>query len=300
MYKVIFDTDIGDDIDDSFALLYILRNKEVYDLKAVTTVFKNTTLRSKQARMLIELEGKDIDVYVGEGMPFDGYIPPFAKEIGQTNLVNNITPQYGEEMNDYVIHDGAVDKIIELAHKYSGELVFLMVGGATNLAKAIEKDPSITKDIKMIVAMSGNYSTVKQEWNVMCDPVGLDIVYKSGIPFYGVGCDITMKCPIENNLFEDIIKSDNKSLKSITIWYNRWLDYFHFEKSVLHDPLAVSTLADDKICKFKEIYAKVNTMGPLRGSIEVSDTLKEGFSKINVAYDVDKERLFNSVRKSFI
>ena len=37
----LLDTDIGDDIDDAFALALLLENPEI-DLKAVTTVYKNT------------------------------------------------------------------------------------------------------------------------------------------------------------------------------------------------------------------------------------------------------------------
>ena len=49
MYKVILDTDLGDDIDDAFALGLILKNSDVFDLLAVTTVYKNTKERALQA-----------------------------------------------------------------------------------------------------------------------------------------------------------------------------------------------------------------------------------------------------------
>ena len=37
----LLDTDIGDDIDDAFSLALLLENPQI-DLKAVTTVYKNT------------------------------------------------------------------------------------------------------------------------------------------------------------------------------------------------------------------------------------------------------------------
>jgi len=46
---VILDTDIGDDIDDAYALALILRSPEL-DLRAVTTVYGNTLARARQAQ----------------------------------------------------------------------------------------------------------------------------------------------------------------------------------------------------------------------------------------------------------
>ena len=49
--KIILDTDIGDDIDDALALALICGSPEL-DLLGVTTVFKNTTARARQALTL--------------------------------------------------------------------------------------------------------------------------------------------------------------------------------------------------------------------------------------------------------
>ena len=47
--KVILDTDIGDDIDDSFALLLLLESHK-FNCLGVTTVFRNSLKRAKMAK----------------------------------------------------------------------------------------------------------------------------------------------------------------------------------------------------------------------------------------------------------
>ena len=66
--KIILDTDIGDDIDDSFALLLMLESHQ-FDVLGVTTVFRNTKKRAKMAKQLIKSLGYDVEVYPGCNNP---------------------------------------------------------------------------------------------------------------------------------------------------------------------------------------------------------------------------------------
>src|SRR6188508_2288449 len=63
---VVLDTDIGDDIDDTFALLMLLRSREL-DLKLVVTDFGDTVYRARLAAKLLTAFGRP-DVPVGVGV----------------------------------------------------------------------------------------------------------------------------------------------------------------------------------------------------------------------------------------
>ena len=63
MKKYIIDTDIGDDIDDAFALDLAL--KLDLDLVCVTTVFRNVRERAAIAKKMLRLYGKKLPVYAG-------------------------------------------------------------------------------------------------------------------------------------------------------------------------------------------------------------------------------------------
>ena len=63
--KVILDTDLGDDIDDAWALSVCLGHPGI-DLVGVATVWQDTQLRAAQTRKLLELAGRgDIPVAAG-------------------------------------------------------------------------------------------------------------------------------------------------------------------------------------------------------------------------------------------
>ena len=297
MYKIILDTDIGDDIDDAFALGLVLNNPDVFDLKVVTTVFKNTKERALEAQELINLSNRNVKTFIGESLPLNGVIIPFNGETGNLEIID--TCQYDKSMDKNIVYDNAVDEIIRLSKEYPKELIIITIGPMTNVARAIEKDKSITSRIKMVLSMGGWYQNYNPEWNVACDPEAYDTLFKSGIPFYGVGLDVTLKCPLEGDLFTKLRESNNELTKRIMVYFDRWMNYFHFEKSVLHDPLAVSYLIDNSVLTFKETYARIVLEGEKRGSVEVSITPKEGFNKIHYASSVDKEKFFNIIRNNF-
>src|SRR5690606_9636959 len=59
--KIIFDTDIGSDIDDALALLMLLHLPEDdYELIGVTTAYGFTGIRAAVAKKIIEAHEKDI------------------------------------------------------------------------------------------------------------------------------------------------------------------------------------------------------------------------------------------------
>ena len=294
-YKIILDTDIGDDIDDAFALGVALKTN--CDLVAVTTVFKNTIARSKQAAEMVSLAHLNIPIYAGEVYPLNGKIVAFEMDQGDPAKV--LPCQYDDGMEQYKIGFNAPQEIVKLAKTYKNKLVIVTIGPLTNLAKALELDNSIKDDIAAVFDMGGNYSKVQPEWNVLCDVEAYEKVFQSHIPFYGVGLDMTMKCPLDGDLFVKLRESNDALTKKIFVWFDRWVDYFHFEKSVLHDPLTICSLIDSDICTFKEKYVKVITDGEMRSAIEVCEEPKDGFNRIYAAVSVDKERFYDLIKKLF-
>lgn len=292
-YKVLLDTDIGDDIDDAFALSLCLKSKET-DLVAVTTVFRNTLCRAKQAKQLIVASGKAIPVYVGEGMPTDGIIPGFSfSEEG--DLLKTLPCQYDDDMESFAVNYNATDAVIKYAEEYKGELIVITIGAMTNLYNALKKDPTIAGKIKKVVSMGGWFTNFEPEWNILCDPLSVQGVIDSGVQIDFVGLDVTLKCPLDDTLLDDFRKSSDPSNKLIVKWLDRWFKTFNFEKSVMHDPLAVASVIKN-VCGFEKVYVKVVTEGPKRGAIEVKKEQTEGYKPVNVALSVDKDEFYKTIR----
>ena len=78
--RIIIDTDIGDDIDDAFALAFVLGSPE-FEILGVTTVYGDVVTRAKVARTLCRSWGRDdIPVRMGFERPmgcewFPGTMP---------------------------------------------------------------------------------------------------------------------------------------------------------------------------------------------------------------------------------
>ena len=295
-FHLILDTDIGDDIDDAFALALAI--KRGAPLIAVTTVFKNTALRAKQARQMLVASGLNIPVYAGEVYPLNGNITGFQSDTGDLATIKPC--QYGDEMNHYSYGLNASEMIVRLAKTYKNKLILVTIGPLTNIARALEIDPTIASDIKAIYAMGGCYTRVQPEWNVLCDVEAYDKVFASGIPFYGVGLDMTLQCPLEEDLFSSLKASTDPINQMIMTWFDRWINYFHFEKSVLHDPLALSSLLEDDICTFTPKYAKVILEGEQRSAILTSDEPLPGYHLINAATSVNKNKFYQLIKQTFL
>lgn len=133
--NVILDTDAANQIDDQFAIAYLLRSKEKFNIEAITiapfykpdkceNILDGQEKSYKEVMNIIELlnyENKNI-VHMGATEYFKN----------QTNQENN-----------------AVNKIIEIAHK-NEKTYIVAIGAITNIALAIEKDVSIVDKIEVI------------------------------------------------------------------------------------------------------------------------------------------------------
>lgn len=164
--KAIIDMDIGDDIDDAFALQYAINHPD-FEILGVTVMYKNCYQRAKMARALLEKNGiTDVGVYMGYDKPLVEEIKPFWYEsIGKDGKANLLS--WDESLEKYPIEcQHAVDFMIETAKKYPGEVTLFGIGPMTNIAKAIEKAPEEMKKLKEIILMSGNRDMIL-EYNLM-------------------------------------------------------------------------------------------------------------------------------------
>lgn len=296
--KVILDTDIGDDIDDAFALALLL-NEEKADLLGVTTVFRNTYQRAKMASYFISSFHKKIPVYAGIDAPLiqkeEDLIPPeIRKKEKKDERGKYYIPQYLPIMDEAKIEDKhAVDFIIETVHKYPHEVVIFAIGPLTNIAVALRKDPTICSLIKEIRIMGGEpYKDEIREWNIFCDPEAAHIVMDAPVPFSMVGLNVTLKCqllPAYRALLKEAKKEEFGLLDQMM---EKWFAHYEFTVPVMHDPLAVASYFTP-IVTFKEDKMKVDLMAKRAATIH-----DEKGRNIMYASDVNVEEFFRYFLKT--
>ena len=296
--KIILDTDIGDDIDDSFALLLMLESHQ-FDVLGVTTVFRNTEKRAKMAKQLIKSLGYELEVYPGCNVPLisriDDLIPQNIRDKEQLDEKGlYLIPQWEDSMAKEKISDKhAVDFIIEQVHKYPHEVTIVLVGPYTNMAMAIRKDPTIIPLVKEIRIMGGGFGLDWAEWNAFCDPEAAYIIFHSGIPLFMVGFNVTCQTGLSKEDIESLKNSNSPSIKLVYKAMQKWFAHYEFTVPVMHDPLTIASLLDDKIVGFEDYKMDVDLKN-VRGKT-IIDEEKGAF--VHVSTSVDKERFFNLFKK---
>ena len=274
MYKVILDTDIGDDIDDAIALALAVNRPEI-DLVGVVTTYRNTHLRSKIALALLDGWNRlDIPVCKGCDDPLkqEYFFFPFEKrdENGKP-----IIGHYEDYMQDFqeCSQDG-LEFMANAVKNNPHEITLVAVGPLTNVAKFIQEYPAEYALLKEVVIMGGRFDMERAEWNIKCDPEAAAIVLSSQQKIRLVPLDVTLQCVFSKEQVERLGGGcvGNKRLsKMIDVWLtnsrNRTMP-------ILHDPLALASVFSD-FCTFTPKKVRVVLDGNERAWTVFDDAGKE-------------------------
>ncbi len=197
---VIFDTDPG--IDDALALALLAAHPR-FDLLAVTTVFGNAAvdITARNARGLCALLNCDVPVALGAAGPLlDSRRRDGAAHVHGDDGLGGLSGQLPtptralDERPAHVL-------LCDMVNARPGEITLVAVGPFTNLALALQHDPSITRKVKQVVVMGGAFGlkghsgnvTPVAEANIMADPEAADQVLTAPWPVIVVGLDVTQE-----------------------------------------------------------------------------------------------------------
>ena len=255
---VILDTDIGDDIDDAFALALALRSPELRIL-GVTTTFGDTELRARLVDRYLKAVGRsDIPVFAGPVTKTDSPMTQAA---------------YARRDPARKFGDGA-EFILDEAREHPGEITLIGIGPLVTVQAAIEHDPATFKKLKRVVIMGGSiergYGTDAQgkpnppqpEWNILCDPAGAKALLASGVPVFMMPLDST-QVPLETNMREAIFAHGSPLTDQLTLLYHQWMGGSpdHSPTPTLFDPVAVTYTFRPDLCPAKPMHIDVDEKG---------------------------------------
>ena len=188
--KIIIDTDTG--ADDASAIILAAKSDNL-DILGVTTLVGNVGLEqsTKNAFAALEIAGCDAPVYEGSsenysGEKIDAFSVFGSDGMGDAGLIDT---------NSQPEDKDAIDFILETVKQYPNEVEIVALGPATNIAKAIEREPETMKNVKMLWSMGtaglgpGNASPVA-EFNTYADPEAYKVMLDSGIDITVIGLDV--------------------------------------------------------------------------------------------------------------
>ena len=275
MRPVIFDTDIGTDVDDILALALLAKSPEL-KLIGVTTVYGDTPLRAKITKVTCDLLGcTDTAVLIGEKQTLTGRQVSWAGHEGYG------VP--GLDKTEVATTPGAVDYLLDAANRFPGELEVLATGPLTNIATAAHKDAASFSKIKHLYLMGGAFWLDRPEHNIKCDPEAAKIVFASGIPITAIGLDLTLRVLLEADDVRQIAQLGNGAGALLEDQILRWWELRNITANHPHDPLAALAMVRPDLFIFENWDVDVTKEGRVEGLTRLRQPLK---GKTRIGADV--------------
>ena len=230
--KVLFDCDIGSDIDDAYALALLLASPEI-ELVGITVGHARTRDRAPLAlRMLWETGLGHIPVHVGretplvtlrDGNPHEQFAEaPYNRQFHWARGFDEVQPQATP----------AAEFIVETLAAAPGEITLLTVGPVTNIGDALELDPGVLKNAKRVVSMYGSIRSgydggdAQREWNVLADAASSRIfdagVQAGGTDVVYIPLDVTDHVRLDTDRRLHLHMRGTPLTEAVTALYSLW------------------------------------------------------------------------------
>ncbi len=269
-HKVIIDTDPG--IDDTMAIAYAIAHPRIH-LLGLTTIFGNVSAAeaTENALKLLDFFDHDADVAKGEAVPLSIEPNPHSYSVhGSNGLGEVILPPTTRKP----IALSGPEYLVEKTREFPGEINICAVGPLTNLARALELDPTIVDRVKSVVVMggaikrSGNVSPVS-EANIWNDPHAADVVFAASWPVVLAPLDVTTPVVLTASFFEDLRIETPKVgglLADMAKFYTRFYrNHSGYNGCIPHDVMALTYLTAPGVYLQKRGSMAVATEGPALG-----------------------------------
>jgi purine nucleosidase len=309
--KIIIDTDPG--TDDAMALMLALNSPEL-DVRAITVVPGNVVLQQglENALRMMSLANRcDIPVAAGAEHPLFQKLVTAEYWHGKNGLGNIELPPSKCKVDGRF----APDLIIEMVHAAPHEITLVPIGPLTNIALAVEKDPSIAPLVKEVILMGGGITggnvTGAAEANIANDPEAAQIVFHAGWPVTMVGLDVSNKTLFTRKDLDQLGQTHGPISDFIYQVGKYLVDLsarFGLEGTPMYDPLAVGVAIDSTLVTAPLMHVDVETRGEftrgetvadrhgyvdhtvLQGNRYVIDGVDKPEPNVKVCVDVDARR----------
>jgi inosine-uridine nucleoside N-ribohydrolase len=247
--KVIIDTDIGDDIDDAFAVALAFRSPELQVLQ-IDAGYGDTHLR---ARLL-------------EHFLHDAGLPQVPVAQGVTTHTTNIFTQraYAEEQAEPSRpYPDAIATSLDLIRRSPGEITLIAIAPLSNIGAMIDRDPATFRKLKRVVLMGGSIhqgygddKAPEPEWNIKMDIGAAQKLFASGVPIFVMPLDATI-LKLDAAKRQAVFTHGSRLTDQLAILYKQWGS----ETPTLFDAMAVAYAVDPALCPATPMHLRVDDRG---------------------------------------
>ena len=264
--NIILDTDTYNECDDQFALTYLIKYQDYFNIEAIT-------------------------------------IAPYSHHKHYISVPDGQELSYNEakKICDYFnfdstkVYKGSIDYIQNGYKEDNNEKTYILaIGAITNIALAIKRDPTIENKIE-IIWLGGHqlgYENNK-EYNFKQDVEAVKIVFNSNVPLTVLPCnEVVSKLNININTLKEKIGNKNKFYDYlIERFYNDGYNGIREERPIF-DVAVIAYMVNKEWFKTTEIS---------RPKIlkDLSYKLTNSKRKITFVTDVDKDKIYNDLFKKY-
>ncbi|MBD3241570.1 MAG: nucleoside hydrolase [Chitinivibrionales bacterium] len=257
---VILDTDIGSDIDDTWALGMLLKSPEL-DTKLVVSDEGDTVYRAALIARVLECAGRS-DIPVGVGMRREekpGPQQPWLE--GYT-----VSDYHGE------VREDGIQAIIDTIMASEQPITLICIGPTPNIAKALEREPGIASRARF-VGMHGSFNwshmTGKQEpeYNVYADAPACRAALEA--PWMSARItplDTCGRIVLDGARYQRLLQSDDPLLGAVLDNYRTWAKAHpgvdpSARSTTLFDTVAIYLAFADELCRMERMGVRVTDDG---------------------------------------
>ena len=280
--KVIFDTDIGDDIADAFALALAVSSPKL-EVMGVTTAWGDTDLRARLSARLLRTMGH----------------PEIAVTAGPKTHVSSTFSQARWAQAEAAPANGwpdATSFTLDAIRRNPGQITLVAVSPFSNIGALIDKDPATFRELKRVVLMGGSirrgYGDLgylpnrgpQPEYNIMMDIASSRKLFASGVPLYVMPLDST-QLKLDEVMRDTLFRQGTPTTDALLSLYAEWSASTGNATPTLFDAMAVAAAIDPALCPTQPMHIEIDDKGFTRPTA--------GPPNANVCVDSDSDRFFH-------
>jgi len=263
---VILDTDIGGDIDDTWALTLMLRSPEL-DVKLIMTDTENTTYRAKIVAKMLEVAGRT-DIPIGIGLQFSDHVGRQAAWVE------------GYDLSTYpgTVHQDGVKAMIDTIMGSPEPVTLICIGPVPNIASALDFEPRIAERTRFVGMHGclrkspleyGGGGGVVAEYNIVANPKACQRVFTAHWDMTITPLDTCGFVKLEGERYRAVRCCDDPLVQALIenygIWlrsgHKEWKEEFETRSSILFDTVAIYLSFSQKLLVMEKLGIRVTNDG---------------------------------------
>jgi inosine-uridine nucleoside N-ribohydrolase len=286
---VILDTDIGFDVDDVWALAFLLNCPEL-DIKLITTCTGDTGYRARVVAKLLQIAGRQ-DIPIGVGLLLDDSPRTHAAWLGDFSL---------ENYSGTVLRDG-VGALCDAVMSSDERVSLICIGPLPNIAAALSREPDIVSGARFI-GMHGSLrrgylgaAKPMREYNVKLHTLACQAVFRANWQKIITPLDTCGTVTLTGKRFAQIQQSEDPLAQAVIANHQGWFEAVRqwpvlrdlnaeVQSSVLYDAVAIYLAFSDEFLEMEQLPITVTDDG--------KTLIDQAGSSVNCAVDWRNKEAF--------